>query len=209
MKPVTGIITRWSPNYFLLRRYIDLSSFIDKCDLEIVELLPNPSEELKIQDLIVDLTDIQSVTLKLQEESVTMAEVGRLFDALFLRFHSMCKYLSERAAIVENPQFEAAVAKSFTTPYEDLKLIEKVHLGRFRKQCESISPASHTDSGDKSFAEAVLLTPEPNPACKTMINLNWVPPTSNIVERQFSKAKNVRPSLRNKSFQFILRRICI
>ena len=40
---------------------IDLLHFIDKCDSEIAELLRNPSEELKIQDLIVDFTDIQSV----------------------------------------------------------------------------------------------------------------------------------------------------
>ena len=104
----------------------------------------------------------QSVTLKLQEESVTMAEVRRLFDALILRFHSMCKYLSERADVVENRQFEAAVVRSFTTPYEDVKLTEKVHLGRFSTQRESISPASQPDTGNKSFTEAVLLNPFPH-----------------------------------------------
>ena len=76
LKPVTRNITRWSSNYFLLQRYIDSSPYIDRCDTEIVELLPNPSGELKIQDLIVDPTDIQLVTLKLQEESVTKEKFG-------------------------------------------------------------------------------------------------------------------------------------
>ena len=48
--------------------------------------LPSPSEELKLQDLLVDLTDIQSVTLKLQEDSITLAELRRLFDALIWGF---------------------------------------------------------------------------------------------------------------------------
>ena len=68
---------------------------------------------MKILDLSVDLTDVQSVTMKLQEESVTLAEVRRLFDALILRFSSMCKYLSERADIVGNPQCEGPVVKSY------------------------------------------------------------------------------------------------
>ena len=57
----------------------------------------------------------------------------------------------ERADIVENRQFESGVVKSFTTPYEDMKSTEKFHLGRFRTQCDSISPASQTDNGNKPF----------------------------------------------------------
>ena len=121
-----------------------MSIYFVKFYTEIAELLPNPSEEFKTQALIFGLTDIQSITWKLQEEFFTLADV-QLFDALILRFHSICKYLSDRADLVDNPQFEAAVVKSFTTPYEDMKLSEKVHLGRFRTQCESISPASQTD----------------------------------------------------------------
>ena len=122
LKPFTRNITRWSSNYYKLHRYHELTPFLDKTDTEIAEMLPSPSEELKLQDLLVDLTDIQSVTLKLQEDTITLAEVRRLFDALILRFYSMCKYLSEQAEIVDNPQFEAAIVKSFTVPYEDLKL---------------------------------------------------------------------------------------
>ena len=198
LKPVTRNITRWSSNYYMLHRYHELTPFLDKTDTEIAELLPSPSEELKLQDLLVDLTDIQSVFLKLQEDSITLAEVRRLFDALILRFYSMCKYLSERAEIVDNPQFEAAIVKSFTVPYEDLKLAEKVHLGRFRTQQEASHSNADVETGHKSFAESVLLSPEPVPALKTMMKLHWVPPTSNIVERLFSKAKNIRTPLRNR-----------
>ena len=62
-----------------------------------------------------------------------MAEVRRFFNVLILRYHYTCKYLSERVAIIENPQFEAAVVMSLR-PYEDMKLTEKIHLGRFRTQ---------------------------------------------------------------------------
>ena len=137
-------VTRWSSTVFLLRRYIDLSIYFVKCDTEIAELLPNPSEEFKIQALIFGLTDIQSITWKFQEEFFTLADV-QFFDALIHRFHSMCKYLCDLADLVDNPQFEAAVVKLFTTLYEDMKLSEKVHLGRFRTQCESISPTSQTN----------------------------------------------------------------
>ena len=110
----------------------------------------------------------------------------------------MCKYLSERAEIVDMPQFEAAIVKSFTVPYEDLKLAEKVHLGRFRAQQEASHSNADVETGHKSFAESVLLSPEPVTALKTMMKLHWVPPISNIVERLFSKAKNIRTPLRNR-----------
>ena len=174
-----------------------MTLFLNKTDTKIAELLPSPSETLKLQDLLVDLTDIQSVTLKLQEDSITIDEMSRLFDALILRFYSMCKYLSGRAEIVDNPQFEAAIVESFTVPYEDLKLVEKVHLGCFRAQQEASHSNADVETGHKSFAESVLLSPEPVPALKTM-KLHWVPPTSNIVERLFSKAKNIRTPLRNR-----------
>ena len=114
----------------------------------------------------------------------------------------MCKYLSERAEIVDNPQFEAAIVKSFTVFYEDLKLAEKVHLGRFRTQQKASHSNADVETGHKSFAESVLLSPEPVPALKTMMKLHWVPPTSNIVERLFSKAKNIRTPLRNKIYYY-------
>ena len=132
-------------------------------------------------------------------ESVTMTEVP-LFDAHTLRFHSISKYLSERADIIENPQFEAAVVKSFTTPYEDMKLTKKVHLGRFRTQCESISPASQTDKGNIICRE-VFLVPEPIPACKTTINLNSVPPTSTLWRDDSAKPKLSQPHCVTESFQ--------
>ena len=97
---------------------------------------------------------------------------------------------------MDNPQFEAAIVKSFTVPYDDLKLAEKVHLGRFRTQQEACHSNADVETGHKSFAESVLLSPEPIPALKTMMKLHWVPPTSNIVERLFSKAKNIRTPLR-------------
>ena len=181
LKPVTRNITRWSSNYYMLHRHHELTSFLDKTDTGLAELLPGPSEELKLQDLLVDLRDIQSVTLKLHEDSITIAEVRRLFDAFMLRFCSMCKYLSERAEIVNNPQFEAAIVKSFTVPYEDLKLAD-----------------ADVETGHKSFAETILLSPEPVAALKTMMKLHWDPPTSNIVERMFSKAKNIQTPLRNR-----------
>ena len=105
------------------------------------------------------------------EDSITLAGVRRLFDALILRFLSICEYLSELAEIVDNPQFEAAIVESFTVPYEDLKLAEKVHLGRFRTQQEASHANADVETGHKSFAESVLFSPEPVPALKTMMKL--------------------------------------
>ena len=108
----------------------------------------------------------------------------------------MCKYLSERAEIVDNPQFEAVIVKSFfTVHYDDLKLAEKVHLGPFRTQQEASHSNAVVETGHK-FGESVLLSPEQVPALKSMMKLHWVPPISNIVERLFSNAKNIRTPLR-------------
>ena len=106
-------------------------------------------------NLTSHLKNIQSVTLKLQEDSITTVEVRRLFDALILMFNSMCKYLNERAEIVDNPQFEAAISKSFTVSYEDLKLPEKVQLRRFRTQQEASLSNAHVETGHKSKAKNI------------------------------------------------------
>ena len=85
-----------------------------------------------------------------------------------------------------------------TTPYERMKLTGKLHLGRLRSQNESISTASQSDKVIKYSAKAVLLTPGHNPACKTMINLNWVLRISKNLGRLFCKAEKVRSPLHNK-----------
>ena len=51
--------------------------------------------------------------------------------------------------------FEAAISKSFTVSYEDLKLPEEVQLRRFRTQQEASLSNAHVETGHKSKAKNI------------------------------------------------------
>ncbi|KAF1778431.1 hypothetical protein GQ600_17954 [Phytophthora cactorum] len=70
------------------------------------KLMLTASEAMGVSELLKDLVKLDSVTVALQSESLTMSAVRDLFDHSISKYPVMKKYLSSNASIVSNPVFE-------------------------------------------------------------------------------------------------------
>jgi hypothetical protein len=91
--PILRNDTRWSSAYEMVSRYTELSPFIDATDRDLVSFLLSPAENVQLSTLISHLEKLESVTKKLQSESIDMADVRMLFDAVIDRFPAFSHHL--------------------------------------------------------------------------------------------------------------------
>ncbi|ETM03566.1 hypothetical protein L917_00239 [Phytophthora nicotianae] len=94
--------TGWSSTFEMVARY--------RVDA-VFDLTPKATTHRQIEALLEDLRVFQSVTLKLQLEALTLADVRALFDSVAERFPSTKAKLSATAPIVHSPAFEVATVK--------------------------------------------------------------------------------------------------
>ncbi|KAG3170611.1 hypothetical protein PC128_g18919 [Phytophthora cactorum] len=80
-------------------------------DDDLAEYLPSPAGNRTLRKLLEDLKKIESVSKELQSKSVSIADVRSYFDALIELWPEFATYLGPRAAIVQNPHFEAGCVK--------------------------------------------------------------------------------------------------
>ena len=109
--PLKRNVTRWSSTDMMVKRYFQIREYLDTRDSELKLWVPDLYEEKALKELETKLKDIESVTLKLQEEDIDMLSVRKLFDALIKRFPVMAQYLSPTADIVHYQAFESGVCK--------------------------------------------------------------------------------------------------
>jgi hypothetical protein len=92
--------TRWSSTFTMLQRYLQIKIFLPQLDLdEIDELIPQAREDKEIEALLVDLTQLHSVTMALQSETLTLYDVRSLFDAFIESFPSLGEHLGSNAGM--------------------------------------------------------------------------------------------------------------
>ena len=175
----------------MISRYLELKEFIDQSDAEIVCLLPSPPEHLRIIALMNVLDIFNSVSLKLQNDNSNIGEVRILFDSLIEKFPGyplMKRYLSlEEGSISINADFEKALAKAVQgkklneTEFDSIRnLIDEEPVEVFQENV--------------SFADLVLSQSKK----RNMVDLSWIPSTSNRVERLFSVVRNIYTDYRKR-----------
>jgi hypothetical protein len=201
-KPRLYNATRWSSYHSMLKRYFELKPFLlDFEDADIVDMLPTGPQERLLQELLVYMDNINSVSLRLQREAATMAEARTLFDGLVELFPGMEHHLGTAASIVESPAFENAIVKLQTK--QPLTRHDKVALSVFE-----VESAQEPAAEEKDFAARLLKKARVDEMSKYTDMALLVPPTSNHVERFFSKAKHVMDPLRQgmlpKNFEAVL-----
>ena len=135
--------------------------------------------------------------MKLQEDKgVTVAHVRLLFDDLVSQFEGhtifsegMTKYLAATSKIVHSPSFENAVVKVQNGCCANLTVTEKDTLKNFKNSEITLAVSTPIDES-VSFAERALFVAKiPRMEDGKSHDLNWLPATSNICERLFSKSK--------------------
>jgi hypothetical protein len=171
------------------------------------KFIPLASEERRITELATAMKSFDVVTKELQgENGVTLAKVRLWFDLTIKHFPSCQSQLASDARIVSHPSFENAIVKVLNKKEHELSEAEANSISCF------LLPREPTDSeGDEeeqggaaqlSLLDEIRLTKkqrvEPSNRESNYVNLAWIPATSNVVERLFSRLKLVF-STRRKS----------
>ncbi len=204
--PITRNTTRWTSTFKMVERYFKIKEHIDSTDPDLATLLPSPMHDMDLLELYQNMKDFHSVTMKLQEENIDLSDSRYLFDALINKYPTMERYLSPHANIVHSQHFEKGVVKILTGYGDQLNDYEKNHLLKLRTNYEL---PTTTDDNELTFAErAIKAKKQRNNTNKEYIDLKFIPPTSNIVERLFSKSKlilsDVRKSMLPANLEMLL-----
>ncbi|OWZ09566.1 hypothetical protein PHMEG_00017707 [Phytophthora megakarya] len=162
-KPLKANAARWSSTFRMLERHAHrrVSALVDK------------------------LRELDSVCVKIQAETCTLAEVRLLFNACSENYPIMADYLPQSAAIVHTPVFERS---------DQQRVIDGFILATTAPTTEAPTKAD--------FATSVLRqakTPRLTRRCATAYDplLLCASPTSNTCERLFSECKLVLTLLRS------------
>ncbi|ETN21260.1 hypothetical protein PPTG_01499 [Phytophthora nicotianae INRA-310] len=196
--PLRPNVMRWSSTFEMVARFVRFRDDIKHVE-SVFDLIPKAAMHRRIEALLKDLRVFQSVTLKLQLEDVTLADVRALFDSIIERFPTTKAKLSATATIVHSPTFEAATVKVINGEVGSLTASERKAIKRFEVETASASSGRKRkrrddDEKEDDFATSVLRAKKASgrqTSASFLKLLEKLPPTSNRCERLFSQAKLV------------------
>ena len=176
----------------------ELKEFFDQTDAAVAVLLPSPGDVIKLQELINHLEKFESVTKRLQREDTDISVVRTLFDKLLENYHEMEHFLGRsNGSLTHYPNFEIGLINAICglplSSQQDSAVIDIANTFQ-TDECEEAK-------GRSDYAESVLQAKR----IKTSTNFKWVPVTSNVAERLFSRAKFTIRDNRKKFYLFILK----
>jgi hypothetical protein len=214
LTPIRRNATRWSSTYQMLKRWHQIRDHVLKIapDVEgLAELIPSAQDDIQLNTIMEQLQDFEDVTKLLQTRSgINLDDVRGLFDELMLKYPETSQYLSPDASIIHDPDFEEAIRKIIRGEVASLTDTEKEAVECFKLFPNANVPGAPSPE-PQSFAERALKKRKRQQAedGTAYQSLKWVPPTSNEVERLFSRAKltigRLRASLLPATVQMIMR----
>ena len=198
--------TRWSSTYDMLKRFFEIRGFIDDTDPELACFLPSGKELLELQKIMDDLSDFQIITKELQKSTISLSDVCAVFDATIAKFPSTAYYLAETSHIVHSPDFENAIVKVIDESFDELNILEKEIIRVFEES--GVNNSIFVDQEELSLVQKAYKQKKRKVSHSNYMNLEFIPPTSNIVERLFSKARLVltdyRKSMSPYTFECVM-----
>lgn len=151
-----------------------------------------------------DLDEFEKITKQLQNPSTTLSDVRAIFDATIEGYPSLNYYLAADAQILHSPAFESGIVKVLDDEVDQLTEEERNSLGRFSRHSNNVV----TMDDNLSLVEKALMNKKRKVAHSEYPSLNFVPPTSNVVERLFSNARLVltdyRKSMSPYTFECVM-----
>lgn len=181
LKAQVSNATRWSSSFVMIKRYREIREWIEKIgDEEIVELLLSKKEDKEIDVIFAKLDDLQSVTIELQRDNISMAEARTVFDTAIGTYPSMNERLKFNAAIVADPTFESAVTKLQDNRHGELNYAEQDAVKDLK--ADSATQSEEESDATLSIAERALKKRRLDKSCSgKYFDLRFFLPTSNIV----------------------------
>ncbi|ETK75794.1 hypothetical protein L915_17641 [Phytophthora nicotianae] len=154
IRPKLRQVTRWGSTYTMLSRYFELCGFISADDEELAEEMPSLAVKRKLKALLEQLGDVQSVSMKLQSDDLSLLDARDLLNGLLEVMPSFVNYLDPKAEIVHSPDFESGVVKVLRGQVNRLNRAEKSSLLPFVRRAPP--PARVEDTAKVGFAERIL-----------------------------------------------------
>jgi hypothetical protein len=196
LKPLLSNATRWSSTFMMIQRYNQIAVFVDRADPDLIPLLLNPVEDKELRSLETTLKKINDVTVALQAEDVTLATARFYLDgvaALDIPSSYAGRYITQRAKIVRFGDFEAGITV-LTGDEHLLTNCESNYLKPFLQHRELPKP-----NGDSSgnFAVDIINSHKRRKNSSMYMDLSFIPATSVMAEREFSKSSLVFNELRS------------
>lgn len=185
--------TRWSSVYTMIARYKEIHQFITAENFpSLVKKMLSPSENSEVDQFLVNLIKFESITRELQRENLTVLEARCLFNRVMQDYPEMSYYLSQNASIIHDKDFDNALVAIMDATEHNLSVKQVQLVKQFEKPISDIS--ENDDSGNnttESYAKDILNSAKKAKVDGThnYIDMSFINPTSNIVERLFSQSK--------------------
>ena len=154
-----------------------------------VEMMPDKRENKKFKKLFHSLEPFERLTKRLQNDNITMRKVRGYFDDVIVKHPELVSKLGTRAEFINNPHFEDGIVKIQNG-------MEK-NLSESERKAVSVLEVSNNDiiviDDDEDMNENDFVDKVPNDKIQgnQYVNCDWIPPTSNLCERLFSRSKLV------------------
>lgn len=153
------------------------------------------------------LEEFEKITKQLQNSHTTLSDVRAIFDAVIEEYPSLDFYLKPDAQIVHSPSFESGIVKILDDEVDQLTQRERNSLGCFSFHGSDVDNIVATDD-NLSLVQKALKNKRRKVSHGEYSSLNFVPPTSNVVERLFSNARLVltdyRKSMSPYTFECVM-----
>ena len=197
VRPVYKTDTQWLSVYEMFDQYCKLrpilvvSSFA--MEQVVMVYLPIAREHADLLALLEPMTKLKSVTLALQRDNITIADVNCLFEKATSEFPCTKKYLDPMAPIVHSPVFEIAVCKLQNGQQSDLTEAEKGDISNLLIQRVSLPEDIRIVNEEEDFASSNIKKRrqkcETNSPDRMYIDTRFLLSTSNILERFFQHCR--------------------
>lgn len=185
-------VTRWSSSYKMIESFLKIQEYIDfnDNDLRADTYYSRNADVPRVKEMFKDLQYFQAASEKLQlQKGVSLATVRDCFDCIIAKYPGTKDYLDPAATIVKDHDFENAIVK-LCEGNTALTQSEANAVVKFRVHDNDVATAQSMkpqEMFDKDLKRRKI---------STYVNVKWIPPTTNDVERLFSRAKLVRVHLR-------------
>ena len=194
LRPMTYNATRWGSSFAMISRYREHKVVIQTnfaLEPMILEHKLSPQEDANIESIYQDLKSFNSVTLALQRDNLDLSSVRLLIDETMKKFKRLDphqKYLVKDASIVKSNHFENGVVKIIDGMEADLTMVEKLTCGKRKMKDDSEVVEMCDDRDTEDFASKILQKRAKNTVDSDYCNLQFLKPSSNLLERFFSSA---------------------
>ena len=198
LRPIVNNTTRWLSVMQMIERYMKIKDHLQHIPAMISFMLC-PAEDARLKELGELLEPLKSVTLALQRSDMDMASARLLLDEIIKKvsIDGRKKYIHVNSSIVKNKDFENGVVKILNSD-ENLTLQENLAVKKLRLHVQEVEEMGKENEVPLDFAMEILRKRRCERRSDKYLDCRFLVPTSNLMERLFSRAGYAYDDLRRK-----------